>query len=148
MAFHRKSGNHPLIESYNKEFEVWFSWATEQERLINVARQLDKQPQPRYKLAKVIQNDPNPGGLKSHGIRIILSLVNKHERDEWIQRWGQIDGGPWDETRRSVHYYRTRQGILTSAGGGYCVIKNLPILITDEEWAVMLDGCLPASLQF
>jgi len=147
---YRKSGNHPLIEDYNNELEAWLSRAKELEDLISAARQLEKPPQPKYEVAEIFMEDYTPlGGLKTHGVRIVRKLVNKHEYDAWFKRWGPtVIGGSWElETHRSVHYYRTEQGILTSAGGGYWVIKNLPILITDDEWAGLLEGKAPACLQ-
>ena len=150
MDFYRKSGNHPLIQAYNEELGIWDDRAAQLEGFIEAVMKDEKPPQPKYEVAEIIVEDLTPlGQSKQHGVRIFCELVNKHELDAWIVRWGPtVLGGSWDlKIPCSVHYYRTEQGILTSAGGGYRVIKNLPVLVTDGEWAEMLEGRLPACLQ-
>jgi hypothetical protein len=64
-------------------------------------------------------------------IRITERLVNKHEKDAWMDRYGSISGF-WDEARTSVVYCRIN-GILCHASGGYLILKT-PQPCSDSEW--------------
>ena len=43
-------------------------------------------------------------------------------------------------------YYRTEEGILTSDGGGHCVLND-PMLCNDAEWEEILAGNVPAKFK-
>lgn len=68
-------------------------------------------------------------------------LLNEHEKATHLDLFGWINGD-WAETRRSVGYYRTEDGILTHEGGGWCLLKE-PALCSDIEWEAMKSGMIP-----
>jgi len=45
---------------------------------------------------------------------------------------------------QSMTYYRTREGILNSNGGGYYILET-PCLCSDRQWAELKVGIVPIS---
>lgn len=46
--------------------------------------------------------------------------------------------------KQSEKYYRTREGILSTYGGGYLILET-PCLCSDQQWADLKAGIVPAS---
>lgn len=75
--------------------------------------------------------------------------VQKRIRPELLAAWAK--GGfstfsnDWQEPGwRGMVYIRTNEGILTHAGGGHLILRD-PMLVSDEEWAQICAGDIPAK---
>jgi len=133
MDHYDRSGEHPLIKRYNELLN-------QLKRLsIEISEAERSCPKPIAKYGDPIATE------YGNGIIFTRRLLNREERDEYMKMWGHVDGF-WDETRASVCYTRTSEGILTSLGGGWVFLKGLPTIVSDEEWEAMKSGNIPSRL--
>jgi len=141
---YHKSGTHPLIQKYNATLDQANNLALQ----IEEAKRQAEQPSPRYGNTVVevtLENTDTSVVHKVEGIRLTQTLLNQDAKEAYMEYWGSINGD-WKESLHSVFYYRTEEGILTSSGGGYIILKREPIPITTTEWNEMKSGNIPKRL--
>jgi len=79
-------------------------------------------------------------------IRLTRTMLNHDEFSKLIEKYGKLSGVP-DAQVHSVSYLLTREGILASAGGGYCVL-NSGMECTETEWERIRNGDVPAKFHY
>lgn len=146
-----KSGSHPLIQEYNKVREEAVAKLKELNKQIEAEHKKEPQPHAKYgnikASVKMTSKDPfNRSDEQVEAVTLTVELLNKDEKDAYMNRWGGIMGS-WDETRHTASYYRTPQGILTEMHGGWIGLIKTPSIITTEEWERIKKGDIPVSLK-
>ncbi len=150
MTSLKKAGDHPLIAEYNKTIDSMEKRLEVLRVQIRDAKREEGEPKPRYWIRNVILKDKFWGSFRNErkidGVVLLDILMNLGEKEAWFERWGSITG-PWEPTRSSVTYYRTEEKILTSDGGdGWGFLKELPMIVSDEEWEAIKEGNIPERL--
>lgn len=78
--------------------------------------------------------------------------VEKRVRPSLVAGWWTGGRGTYSSDYQEegrwfgMWYYRTEEGILTSGGGGHCVLND-PMLCNDVEWEEILAGNVPAKFK-
>lgn len=86
-------------------------------------------------------DDPQTTGLRISA-RIRPALLEEWRKGGPARLSSDAQEGRW----LGMFYYRTDEGILTSAGGGHTVLRD-PVLCSDAEWADLGQGIVPRKWQ-
>ena len=74
-------------------------------------------------------------------------LVQKRLKPERAAKFVEVFGPIVDEQLvqwRGMRYHRTSENILTHDSGGWCILND-PMLCSDQEWAQIVEGDIPAK---
>lgn len=85
--------------------------------------------------------DPQTAGLRISA-RVKPALLEEWRKGGLPRFSTDAQEGCW----LGMFYYRTDEGILTSAGGGHLVLR-VPVLCNDKEWAALERGEVPLKWQ-